>query len=271
MTSLQELLEDAERLWPLSLAEEWDAPGLVTGSPSQEIRRVMFSVDVTSEVVQCAIEAKADLLIAHHPFLMRGVTTISESTAKGATVAAAIRANLAIYAAHTNADSVLGGVSDAIAGALGLQGLTPLAPSTTDSGIGRIGFLADPLTLGEFATSIARTLPHTASGLRVAGDYNQVVEKVAVCGGAGDSLIGAAIAADVDVYVTADLRHHVVQDAREHAALRNGKPAIIDVSHWASEFIWLETAANQMRRIYPDVVFEICDLRTDPWDFAITQ
>ena len=271
MAYLSDLITSAEELWPISLAEDWDSPGLVTGNVNQEVRRVMLSVDVTAEVVECAIASGSDLLIAHHPFLMRGVKTLSESTAKGATVASAIRANLAIYAAHTNADSVQGGVSDAIAETLGLRNLTPLQETSADSGIGRIGSLADPLTLGEFATRIARTLPNTASGVRVAGDYNQLVERVAVCGGAGDSLIAAALSAGVDVYVTADLRHHVVQDAREQAALKNGKPAIIDVSHWASEFLWLEYAANQLRRIYPDVAFEVCDLRTDPWDFAITQ
>jgi putative NIF3 family GTP cyclohydrolase 1 type 2 len=94
---------------------------------------------------------------------------------------------------------------------------------------------------------------------------------VAVCGGAGDSFIQAATSAKADVYVTADLRHHVVQDAREAAALSDGTPAIIDVSHWASEWLWLEQAAQELRKLHPEVEFEVCDLRTDPWDFVITQ
>jgi dinuclear metal center YbgI/SA1388 family protein len=272
MVQLTELVAGLERLWPLSNAEEWDTPGLQAGSPAKEVQRVMLSVDVTDAVVASAIEAKADLLLAHHPYLMRGVKYLAEDQPKGAVLAKAIRASLAIYAAHTNADVVADGVSDVLARRLGLMDSIPLV-GTGEVGTGRIGGLTDATTLGMFAATVARALPHTATGVRVAGDYNQVVERVAVCGGAGDSFIEAARAAGADVYVTADLRHHVVQDAREASLLAgNGNQmAIIDVSHWASEFLWLEVAAEQLRRIYPEVSFEVCDLRTDPWDFVVTQ
>jgi putative NIF3 family GTP cyclohydrolase 1 type 2 len=77
--------------------------------------------------------------------------------------------------------------------------------------------------------------------------------------------------AAVDVYVTSDLRHHPVQDAREHSALSGGTPAIIDVSHWASEWLWLDIAAEQLGVLFPNVQFVVSQLRTDPWDFVVTQ
>jgi dinuclear metal center YbgI/SA1388 family protein len=270
MPSLGKLIESFESLWPISGAEEWDAPGLVTGSPNQQISRVLLTVDVTDEVVESAIEAGFQLLLAHHPFLMRGVKSVAETGAKGSTVSKAIKANLAIYAAHTNADIVESGVSDVLAQQLGVQNFRALVPAGSNVGTGRIGTLEDPITLGEFAARVARVLPHTAGGVRVAGDYQQVIERVALCGGAGDAFIADAQSQGANVYLSSDLRHHVVQDARETARLQN-QMAIIDTSHWASEFLWLEVAAEQLRRIHSDTAFEVCDIRTDPWDFVITQ
>jgi len=271
VATVSDIVATAEELWPLANAEAWDAPGLVAGHGSQQVFTVMLSVDVTADVVEAARASGAQLLLSHHPFIMRGVTTLSEHTSKGATLASAIKGNLSIYSAHTNADVVEQGVSDTLAKAFGLENPAPLSDLNGTVGIGRIGTLSAPSTLGSFARLVAGVLPATAAGVRVAGDYNQMVQRIALCGGAGDSLIGAAIAADADVYVTADLRHHVVQDAREQALLQGGKPAIIDVSHWASEYLWLEVAARQLRKLHPDVSFEVCDLRTDPWDFLVTQ
>lgn len=272
MTVLGSLISTFEQRWPLAQAEAWDAPGLVAGSPNQEVSRVLLTVDVTAETVQAAIDGGFDLLLAHHPYLMRGVTTVAENTAKGAVLANAIRSNLAIYAAHTNADIVENGVSDVLAKALGISNPKPLEPGLLpNQGAGRIGRIDHTTTLGEFATRVARVLPASATGVRVAGDYNQEVNVVALCGGAGDSYLGAAVTAGADVYLTSDLRHHVVQDAREAARLNAASPAIIDVSHWAAEWLWLEQAALEMRKIHSEVVFEVCDLRTDPWDFVVTQ
>jgi dinuclear metal center YbgI/SA1388 family protein len=231
----------------------------------------MLSVDVTSEVVAEAIDSKIDLLIAHHPFLLRGVNSVSENTAKGRLLSMSIRAGLAIYSAHTNADVVEKGVSDELARRLGVEQRVALAPFGESVGLGRIGRLGEAVTLGSFARLVANVLPPTASGVRVAGDFDQMVERIAVCGGAGDSLLSAALSAQADVFVTADLRHHPVQDAREFAGLTRGTPAIIDVSHWASEWLWLEVAAGQLQRQFEEIEFSVSDLRTDPWDFVITQ
>ena len=268
---LEQLIAGFEELWPLAGAEPWDAPGLVCGGLSQPVASVLLTVDVTSEVVAEAIDGGFDLVLAHHPFLMRGVQTVAETTSKGATMSRAIRANLAIYAAHTNADIVIDGVSDTLAKVLGLQQIRPLVASGDGVGHGRIGQLTDVTTLGEFAQAIARALPATATGVRVAGDYGLSIETVALCGGAGESFISNAVASGADVYVTSDLRHHVVQDAREQALLSGGTPALIEISHWAAEFVWLAVAKRQLEARYPAVKFEVCDLRTDPWDFVITQ
>lgn len=271
-TELSQLLSRFESLWPLNGAEEWDAPGLVTGEAKQRISRVLLTVDVTSEIVEEAIDGGFDLILAHHPFMLRGITSASEDSSKGSTLAKAIRANLAIYAAHTNADIVEAGVSDVLATSLGVQNGKPLAATANPMiGHGRVGSLAEPMQLGDFARLIAKVLPSTASGVRVAGNYEQMVSKVAVSGGAGDSFIGAAQASGADVFVTADLRHHPAQDAKEHALVAASPMALIDVSHWASEWLWLDVAAEILAKEFSNIKFAVSQIRTDPWDFVVTQ
>ncbi len=270
MTTLSTLVNSFESLWPAFGAEKWDAPGLVAGSPESTVRRVLLTVDITGAIIDEACQ-DFDLVLAHHPYLMRGVTSVGENTAKGSAISKAIRANLAIFAAHTNADIVEAGVSDTLAKAFGLTQLSPLVATSPVEGHGRIGLLPRPMSLGEFARMIARTIPATASGVRVSGDYNQIVSKVALCAGAGDSFISDAVAAQVDVYVTSDLRHHVMQEARESALISGGAPALVDISHWAAEWMWLDVAAHQLRSLHPEIEFVVSDLRTDPFDFVITQ
>lgn len=271
MTTLRDVIDYAHSLWPLSGAESWDTPGLVTGNLNQPIRRILLCVDVVSATVDQALESESDLLLAHHPLLMRGVTTVNEQAYKGNLVTKLIRGNVSLLAAHTNADVVENGVSDVIAQALGLTDTAPItAGSTAATGIGRVGQLKESTTLGALARSLAELLPATAGGIKVSGEFNQSVQRVALCGGAGDSLLNEPSVLTSDVFITSDLRHHPAQEAREQAILTSG-PALIDVSHWASEWLWLDTAAQQLQAAFPEIDVQVSDLRTDPWDFVVVQ
>lgn len=268
---LSELLTAMDELWPIDGAEDWDSPGLVTGAHSARISRVLLTVDVTDEIIEEAIAGGFDLIVAHHPLLLRGLKTVAEATSKGSILAKAIRNNIAIYAAHTNADIVPRGVSEALASAFGLEYSMPLTATGAQVGHGRIGSLPEPQTLGELAKAIARVLPPTASGIRVAGNFEGTVRKIALCGGAGDSFIDAAYEAGADVYVTSDLRHHPVQEILERARAENRHFSLIDVSHWAAEWMWLEWAASDIQGRFASIQIVVSEIRTDPWDFAVTQ
>jgi dinuclear metal center YbgI/SA1388 family protein len=258
-------------LWPLDEAEDWDAPGLLSGDPASAVTRIHLAVDAVLDTVDEAIEGGAQLLVVHHPLLLRGVTSVAEDRYKGAAIARLIRAGCALVAAHTNADIVARGTSAVLAERLGLIDVRPIVPSLDPAlGLGRAGRFAKPTTLGALARSVADLLPATASGVRVAGAYDRPVATVAVCAGAGDSLLSHPEVVGADVYITSDLRHHPASEAVENARVAGG-PALIDVSHWASEWLWLEVAAEQLREALPGVEVTVSDLRTDPWDFAILQ
>lgn len=270
--ALSALVRAMDVLWPPHAKESWDKPGLVAGNPDAPVGGVLFAVDLSAAVVEEAKALGAALIVNHHPFLLRGVHSLAEDTAKGAVLSAAIRSGLAIYSAHTNADVVSTGTSAVLAEALGLRALTPLVPGEPSHlGLGRSGTLAAPLTLGRLAERIASALPATATGIRVAGPAEAEVSRVALCAGAGDSLLDLVLASDADVYITSDLRHHPAQEAREQAALRGGKPYLIDISHWAAESLWLETAAKELAAQFEGIETHISSVVTDPWDFVIKQ
>jgi dinuclear metal center YbgI/SA1388 family protein len=273
--TIGQILLAVEELWPESLAEEWDEVGLVAGHPGAAVSRIMFAVDPTLDVIEEAIEWGADLLIAHHPLLLRGVTSVAATSAKGKAVHRLIESGTALLTVHTNGDSAVGGVSDVLADALGLQDVVPLTPATNglpEEGIGRVGDLAEVMTLGDFAARVFGILPSVAGGVRVSGDKDGLVRRVAVCGGAGDSLFDAVRASNADLYVTADLRHHPASEARENAI--EDRPYLIDVSHFASEWLWLPAAAEALGNVLGDqghdVEIRVSTTNSDPWDFILT-
>jgi dinuclear metal center YbgI/SA1388 family protein len=266
MTTVGEIVAILDRYFPPRLAEEWDAPGLSVGDPTAPVERVLFAVDPVMAVADEAADWSATMLVTHHPLMLRGVTTVAANTAKGAVVHRLILAGCALYSAHTNADAARPGVADALAEAIGLTGTRPLVPDGAEAalGTGRIGALAAPTTLRQFAQAVADALPATAPGVRVAGDLAALIRTVAVLGGSGGSFLDAASAADVDAYVTADLRHHPASEARELALLTDGRPALVDVSHFASEWLWLAAAAERLAA-EASVETRVSTLNTDPW------
>jgi len=138
------------------------------------------------------------------------------------------------------------------------------APSPGRTGLGRVGSLAEPTTLRAFAERVAAALPATAHGVRVAGDLDQPVRRVAVCGGSGSDVLPVAAAVGADVVVTADLKHHVTQDH-----LSAGGCAVVDVAHWASEWPWLPRARSllvaDLAAVGATVDTHVSVLVTDPW------
>ncbi|MHA7177823.1 Nif3-like dinuclear metal center hexameric protein [Arthrobacter sp. Sr24] len=272
---LSDVLLAAEELWPESLAEDWDRVGLVVGRLEARVERIMFAVDPTLEVIEEALEWGAQLLITHHPLLLKGVNSVAATTGKGRAIHSLIEGGCALLTVHTNGDSAVGGVSDVLADILKLDEVLPLMPAPNglaEEGIGRVGFLPAPEKLGDLAAKVFLTLPAVAGGVRVSGDKDALVRKVAVCGGAGDSLFDAVRASDADVFVTADLRHHPASEARE--ARLDGRPYLIDLSHFASEWLWLPNAMVALGNVLGDQGFEaelaLSQTNTDPWDFILT-
>lgn len=136
------------------------------------------------------------------------------------------------------------------------------ADVASTAGMGRIGRI-DPMPLAGFADRVAAVLPGTAAGIKISGDPARVINTVAVQGGAGDDLLDAARAAGADVYVTSDLRHHPASEA----VAWDDAPALVDVPHWAAEWLWLPRLAAELRSQLDGVPVTVSEIVTDPWTF----
>lgn len=282
---LSDVIGVLDEAYPPYLAHDWDSVGLVCGDPQDVIDSVTIAVDATAAVVDTV--GPRGLLLAHHPLLLRGVDTVAASTPKGALIHRLIGQGSSLFTAHTNADAARPGVSDALAEALGLTVVGVLDPAVFDPavfdpaaggpdqdsplpsgvGTGRIGTLARPQRFGDFVAWVNSALPQTSWGVRAAGDPDATVSRVAVCGGAGDSLLAAAAAAGVHAYVTADLRHHPADEHR-----RNSAVGLVDVAHWASEYPWCTQAAELLRAHFGATLpVTVCPVRTDPWNIELSR
>ena len=245
-----------ERKFPPETAEPWDRVGLTVGDPDAPCSRIGFAIDPCEATISEAIGEKADLLITHHPLYLRGTHTVVTTDAKGRWTTRMIKAGLAQFSAHTNAD--VAASTGALADLLGVRVNQPL---DTDSGIGGVGTLEEPVTLAEFAARVSDVLPKVYAGILVGGDMDRIISTVAICSGSGDSLLNAANKAGADVYLTADLRHH---PATDH--LWDGGCALVCATHWASEWPVL----GAMERLLSEelggaVSTYISTIPTDPW------
>ncbi|MBX7455427.1 Nif3-like dinuclear metal center hexameric protein [Mycolicibacterium sp. 3033] len=140
-----------------------------------------------------------------------------------------------------------------------------VASAPDGTGLGRIAALTEPEPLRAFVARVRRGLPATTWGVRASGDPDAMVSRVALCGGAGDSLLAEVAGAGVQAYVTADLRHHPADEHRRASGV-----ALVDVAHWASEFPWCGQAAALLRRHFADVPVTVSPVRTDPWNVEET-
>ncbi len=246
--TVAEILEIMENLAPACLAQQWDNVGLQVGDARWPVSVVRVALDATREVVQEAADGGGGLLITHHPLIFRPLKRIDLQSHQGALIAGALAAKVAVFTAHTNLDAAVGGVNDILARRLGLEALAPLsaegvescAAGAPGSGLGRVGRLAQPVELDALAADIRRRLGLAA--VKICGDPRLMVERVAVCSGSGSGLMKDFFASGAQVYISGDLHYH---DAMDAAAAGRG---LIDVGHFASEFLVVETLVRELRR-----------------------
>lgn len=244
MVKCRMVMEAMERIAPKRLAEEWDNPGLLVGSPEQEIRKILVCLDASESVVERAIAMGADMIVSHHPLLFKPLQKIRTDLSLGHRLQMLLKHDIALFAAHTNLDSAKGGVNDILAERIGLQQREPFVVTCPEEhgaeGMGRIGRLSSPVSLREFALRVKAALP--VSHIRVVSAGNRSISKVALCGGSAAEYIGKAASLGADVYVTGDVRYHDAQHAAEMGI------HVIDAGHFGTEFPVVSVLKTQLER-----------------------
>lgn len=241
MTTVAEVFRALDRHYPMALKESWDSSGVICGRWTAPVHRILIAVDITAELLDEAVDIGADCIVTHHPLVLPRHSIVNNPW-KFRLMARANTFNIALINAHANADHARPGVTDLLAERLGVEETDALIPTSLDAvtGTGRIGNLSMPMTLAQLLELINRVVP--GANARSSGRADQLVSRVALCGGAGDSLLEIVRETDADVYVTSDLRHHPVL---EH--VQAGGCALIDIEHSAAEATWLPALAQVLQ------------------------
>ena len=230
----KEIMQVIEAAYPRSAALDFDNVGLLAGRAGKEVNRVYLALDATDAVIDRAIEAGADMLITHHPLIFSPMKRVTDEDFIGRRVVKLIQSDIAYYAMHTNYD-VLGmaTLSEKILGIKNSQVLdVTMCEDGNEEGIGRVGDLEKPMTLEECCVYVKHKLK--LGSLKVFGDMNGTVSRLAVSPGSGKSAVAPAIAKGADVLVTGDIGHHDGLDAVEQGL------AVIDAGHYGTEYIFID-------------------------------
>lgn len=225
---LQDIIDIIESVAPLRWQEEWDNSGLQVGNRNAEIKKVLLATDVTESVVSEAMRLGCDLIISHHPLLFHGLKQVCGQTAQARCVETAIKNGIAIYSSHTAMDAWLDGVSGRMAQKIGLTECRILMPAGTEDehGLGVIGRLPQPMRLSDLLAQVKSAFD--APMLRYVPGKTDMIQTVALCGGAGAEFAQAAMEQGAEAFITADVKYHDFLDMA-------GNIALIDMDHWVSE------------------------------------
>ena len=277
MLRIHEIVSAFEAVAPLALQESYDNSGLIVGDRDAEVTRALLCLDCTEAVVDEAIGKGCDLIIAHHPIVFGGLKRFTGGDYVQRTVIKAIQNNIAIYACHTNLDNVLrGGVNERIAQQLGFDVERVLRPIAADfgsfassggvvdsevfrtAGAGVLCNLQKPMNVLDFLQHVkermgAEVVKYTKCDIEVVG-------KVAICGGAGSFLIGDALRAGADAFITSDVKYHEFFDAQ-------GKMLLCDIGHYESEKYTIDLFSNILSAKFPKFATIFAGTITNPIDY----
>ncbi len=244
---VKDIINIIEEFAPLGIQEKWDNSGLCIGSPEDEVTSVLMGLDCTPELVDEAVACGADMIVTHHPLIFSGLKKISPDDLIGAAVIKAIKAGISIYAAHTNADKVIAGVSGAMAAKLGLENVTILDEDGEGTGLGVVGDLPAPMTSQEAVEFVKERFGLKA--MRTSKPVEGNISRIAMCGGSGGSLIGAAKAAGAQLYISGDISYHNFFSPEGFM--------IMDIGHYESEIEIVDILFSLIKKKIPTFAVRI--------------
>jgi len=277
MLRIHEIVSAFEAVAPLALQESYDNSGLIVGEMGAQVSKALLCLDSTEAVVDEAIAKGCDLIIAHHPIVFGGLKQFTGGDYVQRALIKAIRNNIAIYACHTNLDNVLrGGVNERIAQQLGFEAERVLRPVAADfgsvvgfgrlddsdvfrtAGAGVLCNLHKPVNVLDFLQHVKAKM-----GVEVVKYTKcdvEMVSKVAICGGAGSFLIGDALRAGADAFITSDVKYHEFFDAE-------GKMLLCDIGHYESEKYTIDLFSNILSAKFPKFATIFAGTITNPIDY----
>lgn len=256
LMKIKEVVEALEKFAPLPLQESYDNAGLQIGITGSECSGALLCLDVTEAVINEAIQKGLNLIIAHHPLLFRGLKRIADETYVERCVRLAIRHDISIYAAHTNLDNTVDGVSHEMARKLNMTDLSFLAPLSDGSGgSGVIGRLAKPYTPHELLQHLKSVFG--VDCIQYSPSVQTTIERVAICGGSGDFLIERAVECGADLFLTGEIGYH-------HFFGRENDIWLAALGHYQSERYTIDLMQRILTREFPQLPVLMTSVNTNP-------
>ena len=259
LVKIKDIASALEMFAPLPLQEGYDNSGLQIGLTEAEVTGVLLCLDVTEKVVEEAVTSGCNLIVSHHPLIFSPLKRITGGNYVERCVLKALANGIAIYASHTNMDSVQGGVNYRIAEKIGLENLSFLdAKSGLSAGAGVVGELPAAEDERDFLVRLKglfgiQCIRHN----RLSG---RKIRRVALCGGAGGFLLSQAIAQGVDAFLTGEMRYH---DYFGH----EGDLLITEMGHYESEQYTMEIFAEVLEKHFPELKIVKTSHNTNPINY----
>jgi dinuclear metal center YbgI/SA1388 family protein len=237
-------------------AAEWDPVGIQLGDPEKNVESVAVCHEVTEEVVAALKEEGPDLLVSYHPLLFAPTTRLLAGRSAEARAYALITMGVGLLITHTDFDGAAGGAADALATLVGLRETEPFGDDEEGPGnIGRVGLFE--ARMDALDARLSDAFGH--AGLRISGDRDRHLERVAVVPGSGSYLIEAA-AELADALVTGDVPHHRGVRAADLGL------AIADPGHIATERPGLAALVKMLGEITEARVIDLTHIDPQTWE-----
>ena len=249
----KDIITVIETTYPKHAAVEWDNVGLLAGRADKEVRCIYVALDATDEVIEDAICKGADMLITHHPLIFSPLKSITDEGLVERRILKLLQHDIAYYAMHTNYDVLR--MATLAGSKLGLTDMEVLEVTDAERGIGigTVGTLSNIITVRECCELVKQVFHLDA--VKVFGDLENKVEKLAISPGSGKHMSVCAIAKKADIFITAEIDHHEGIDACAEGM------AIVDAGHYGLEHIFIEDIAQFLEQNVQNVAVIQADIQ----------
>jgi len=263
MRKVKDIINIMEDFAPVNLKEDFDNVGLMVGDKEAEVNKILLALDCTLEVIEEAKEKKVDLIITHHPLIFKKPSSITTDTLLGKKIIELIKNDISLYSSHTNLDSAEKGLNETIVKIFGfgkgeLLEINKNSRDNKSEGLGRLVSLEEDISIEELINSIKEKLNIEAVKAVIG---KEKIRKLAIINGSGSSFFNIAYNKGADCIITGDTTYHFASDYKEMGI------SIIDIGHFASEWIVFQEVIKEIKEKFNDVEVLISNKSKDPYIF----
>lgn len=250
----KEFIKVMESFCPDGLAEPWDNCGFQINSGIDKVERILVALEITSKVIDEAVNRDADLIVTHHPLIFGGVKSIDARDVTGGYISKLIKRDISVFSCHTSFDKMEGGNNDYIGRILDLENVRPF---DMDNGFCRKAETPFEITFSEMIHQISEAFQIDEKYFKMVGDKTRSINCIGWCSGSGGEFIRDAVSEGCDLYITGDVKYHDAMYAAE------SNICILDAGHFGSEKIFVENMTGILRYEFKEYDVEILESIVD--------